>query len=69
TTNKFATKLTNYCLEEIFKYLKDDKTTLFSCILINRSWSELAIPILWSRPFENPMYGNNINIFWTYISC
>ncbi|GBB95812.1 hypothetical protein RclHR1_02620003 [Rhizophagus clarus] len=64
-----TTKLTNYCLEEIFKYLKDDKPTLFTCILINRSWSEVAIPILWARPFENPMYGNNINIFWTYISC
>src|ERR1044072_857935 len=62
-----ASKLT--CLEEICKHLKDDKVSLFSCILINRSWCEMAIPILWSRPFENPMYGNHLTIFWTYVSC
>ncbi|RIA83710.1 hypothetical protein C1645_833362 [Glomus cerebriforme] len=62
-------KLTSYCLEEICKHLNDDRKALFSCALINRTWCKIAIPILWSRPFINPMYGNNLNIFWTYISC
>src|SRR5581483_7618796 len=68
TKSSLASKLTLNCLEEICKHLKDDKSSLFSCILLNRSWCKMAIPVLWSRPFANPMYGNNLNIFWTYIS-
>src|ERR1044072_1046750 len=34
------------CLIEIFKYL-DDKFTLHSCLLVNRLWCEVAVPILW----------------------
>ncbi|CAG8481627.1 2395_t:CDS:1 [Funneliformis mosseae] len=67
--DSLASKLTYDCLEEICKHLKNDKASLFSCILLNRSWCKMAIPVLWSRPFENPMYGNNLNIFWIYISC
>ncbi|CAI2165398.1 16007_t:CDS:1 [Funneliformis geosporum] len=67
--DSFASKLTYDCLEEICKHLKNDKASLFSCVLLNRSWCKMAIPVLWSRPFENPMYGNNLNIFWIYISC
>src|SRR3989337_988958 len=67
TKDGYVSKL--ICLEEICKHLKDDKASLFSCILINRSWCEMTIPLLWSRPFENPLYGNHLNIFWTYISC
>src|ERR1044072_9563136 len=69
TKSSFASKLTYDCLEEICKHLKDDRSSLFSCILLNRSWCKMAIPVLWSRPFVNPMYGNNLNIFWTYVAC
>src|SRR5688572_23937341 len=34
------------CLIEIFKYL-DDKFTLHSCLLVNRLWCEVSVPILW----------------------
>jgi len=34
------------CLYEIFKIL-DDKATLYSCLLINRSCCEVAVGILW----------------------
>src|SRR5947207_2030898 len=40
------------CLQEIFKIFEDDKTTLHSCLLVNRYWSSCAAPLLWGRPFE-----------------
>ncbi|PKY23264.1 hypothetical protein RhiirB3_437418 [Rhizophagus irregularis] len=37
---------------EIIKYFHDDYITLHSCILINRLWCRLAIPLLWENPFS-----------------
>src|SRR5947209_4431270 len=39
-------------LTEILKCIKDDYKTLFSCILVNRKWHSISIPILW----RNPLY-------------
>src|SRR4051812_15343559 len=36
------------CLNEIFEYLKEDKITLHSCLLVNRFWCEISIRILWT---------------------
>src|SRR5581483_4645807 len=36
---------------EIIKYFHDDFKTLYSCILVNRLWCRLAIPLLWEDPF------------------
>ncbi|GBC00480.1 hypothetical protein RclHR1_38730001 [Rhizophagus clarus] len=36
---------------EVLKYFQDDFTTLHSCILVNRLWCRLAIPLLWKNPF------------------
>jgi hypothetical protein len=52
------TILTNDCLFEIFRYLKDDRKTLYSCILVSRIFCELAIPLLWHNPF---LFTKNIN--------
>src|SRR5688572_8781922 len=38
-------------LTEIFKYNEDDYTTLYSCILVNKEWHYIIIPILWRYPF------------------
>src|SRR6266480_4731035 len=35
------------CLNEIFEYLKKDKDTLRSCLLVNRLWCEESVRILW----------------------
>ncbi|GET67201.1 hypothetical protein GLOIN_2v1774310 [Rhizophagus irregularis DAOM 181602=DAOM 197198] len=40
--------------EEIIQYLRKDFSTLYSCILVNRLWCRLAIPILWEDPFSAP---------------
>src|SRR5579862_8631603 len=37
----------------IFEELQDDKNTLFSCILVNKTWCEITIPILWKNPWKS----------------
>src|SRR5581483_5674128 len=39
-------------LNDIIQYLQNDFTTLYSCILVNRLWCRLAIPLLWEDPFS-----------------
>ncbi|GET65571.1 hypothetical protein GLOIN_2v1784270 [Rhizophagus irregularis DAOM 181602=DAOM 197198] len=41
---------------DILKYFKNDFSTLYSCILVNRLWCRLTIPLLWETPFSNPPY-------------
>src|SRR5215469_12330417 len=45
------------CLYEIFEYLKDDKASLHSCLLVNRLWCEVSVRILW----RNSLNYNNLN--------
>ena len=54
---------------EVIQYFWDDSLTLHSCILVNRLWCHLAIPLLWEDPFsistENyqfiEIYSHNLN--------
>ncbi|GBB86057.1 hypothetical protein RclHR1_01250020 [Rhizophagus clarus] len=39
---------------EIIQYFKKDFSTLYSCILVNRLWCRLTIPLLWENPFSIP---------------
>src|SRR5207253_2291796 len=32
--------------------MDNDRNALFSCVLVNRHWCRLSIPLLWRRPFE-----------------
>ncbi|KAF0347911.1 Protein NLRC3 [Gigaspora margarita] len=42
--------LTNDCLYEIFNnYLKKYPRQLFTCLLVNRQWCSIIVPILWSK--------------------
>jgi hypothetical protein len=41
-------------LNEIIQYFRNDFSTLHSCILVNRLWCHLAIPLLWEDPFSIP---------------
>ncbi|RIA86604.1 hypothetical protein C1645_779297, partial [Glomus cerebriforme] len=43
----------------ISENFQDDKKTLYSCLLVNKTWCEVAVPILWKNPWKNP---------WKYIS-
>jgi hypothetical protein len=37
---------------DIIQYFQNDFSTLHSCILVNRLWCRLAIPLLWEDPFS-----------------
>src|SRR5438045_1954374 len=37
---------------EIIQYFRNDFSTLHSCILVNRLWCRLAIPLSWEDPFS-----------------
>jgi hypothetical protein len=39
-------------ISEIIQYFRNDFSTLHSCILVNRLWCRLAIPLLWEDPFS-----------------
>ncbi|CAB4468570.1 unnamed protein product [Rhizophagus irregularis] len=74
-------KLLTETLIQIFNELELDE--LFSCILVNREWCKIVVPILWSDPWKNiDIYvvfntkyighGNikkYILLISTYISC
>src|SRR6266542_2785247 len=49
------TEVTN----EIIQYFHRDYYTLHSCVLVNRLWCRLAIPLLWEDPFSNPSRNNH----------
>jgi hypothetical protein len=48
---------------DILKYHQNDFSTLHSCILINRFWCRLAIPLLWEDPFSIPKNNNFITTY------
>jgi len=37
------------CLNEIIEHLEQDTISLGSCLLVNRSWCEVAVRILWKH--------------------
>ncbi|CAG8805773.1 15265_t:CDS:1, partial [Racocetra persica] len=58
-------------LEEIFQYLNCDKASLHSCILVNRGWCKVAVPILWKQPFlllENNGHDKLIDIYASFLT-
>jgi hypothetical protein len=62
--------ITADCLENIFEYLKYDRTSLFSCLLVNRLWFRLVIHLIWRDPFfMNSNKDSLSGIIQTYISC
>ena len=52
-------------VDKIVLNLRNDFTTLQSCVLVNRLWCRLAIPLLWEDPFSAETTGNDyiINIY------
>jgi hypothetical protein len=50
---------------DILKYFHNDFSTLHSCILVNRLWCRLVIPLLWENPFSIPT--GNYNFIDSYL--
>ncbi|PKC59358.1 hypothetical protein RhiirA1_469577 [Rhizophagus irregularis] len=51
---------------EIIQYFRNDFSTLYSCILVNRLWCRLAIPLLWEDPFS--IHVQNFQFIEIYLS-
>ncbi|RIA92955.1 hypothetical protein C1645_820026 [Glomus cerebriforme] len=65
-----GSKLNKDNIFEILEYLRDDKSSLYSCILINRTWCSITIPIIWETPFSrNNKNWKTFKIIQTLISC
>src|ERR1051325_3609992 len=63
-------QLTPDCLEDIFEYLRNDQSSLFSCSLVNRLWCRLVIHLIWRDPFSMNLRPKSFSsIIQTYISC
>src|SRR3954465_6171663 len=45
-------KLNRDILYLIVEELQHDKNTLSSCLLVNKFWCEIIIPILWQNPWK-----------------
>lgn len=61
-----ATKLPDECLLEIFKYI--DEKSLYSLLLVNRTWCRISIPLLWRKPFKEYRTNEHFKVILPLIS-
>ncbi|PKC67711.1 hypothetical protein RhiirA1_417785 [Rhizophagus irregularis] len=54
-------------LENIFDLLKNDMGTLFSCMLVKRSWCRIIVPILWGNSFKYVKGENTRKLIVLYL--
>ncbi|CAI2178774.1 19407_t:CDS:1 [Funneliformis geosporum] len=53
---------------QVFEHFLKDKHSLFSCILVNKTWCEIVVSILWSEPFQI-IKEPSATLITTYLSC
>ncbi|RIA83088.1 hypothetical protein C1645_787112 [Glomus cerebriforme] len=56
-------------LREILGYFKNDCSTLYSLLFVNRLWCKIVVPLLWRQPFDMTSLENYDLIIQTYIYC
>jgi hypothetical protein len=52
----------------IFEEIKNDKKSLYSCILVNRTWCVEAIPLLWRNPWQTKSNILLFNVILSHLS-
>ncbi|CAB4439534.1 unnamed protein product [Rhizophagus irregularis] len=64
------------CIREILEQLSEDKRTLYSCLITNRTYCQFVVPILWRNPWPtfNSLTNELERIYWkilgkTIIKC
>ncbi|CAG8565260.1 14902_t:CDS:2 [Cetraspora pellucida] len=57
------------CIEEIVGFLESNICTLHSCLLVNRLWCQIVVPILWRQPFRYKRINPSAKLLQTYWSC
>ncbi|EXX63711.1 uncharacterized protein OCT59_000350 [Rhizophagus irregularis] len=57
-------------ISKVIQYFRYNHKTLHSCILVNRLWCRLAIPLLWEDPFsiKDPKNYHFIKIYLHYLN-
>ncbi|RIA88629.1 hypothetical protein C1645_826092 [Glomus cerebriforme] len=66
---KIVSALIPDCLTIIFRCLTTNKD-LHSCLLVNKFWANVVVPILWEAPFRNTYdFIPSCKIIPTYIAC
>ena len=67
-------KLNVDCLILLFNELQTDKNSLYSCLLVNKEWCKIVVPILW-KEYSYAWYYSYANkepnkkLFNTILSC
>src|SRR5436190_7101633 len=62
-------KLNIDCLKLIFDELKEDGNSLYSCLLVNKEWCNVVVPILWKNHSEEGLEKKQKKFFNTILSC
>src|SRR5215213_1840424 len=57
------------CIYHILKYVQNHRFSLFNCLLVNRFWSKITVPLLYSDPFSQLMDEKKFLIIKTYFLC
>src|ERR1044072_4088803 len=57
------------CIYHILKYVQNHRLSLFYCLLVNRFWSKITVPLLYSDPFSKLKDGNKFLIIKTFFLC
>src|SRR3954468_24391669 len=52
----------------IFNELQSDKKSLYSCLLVNREWCRIVVPILWKFTWDNYEISEK-KLFNTILFC
>src|SRR5436305_13568227 len=63
--NKSSMLIPTEILQNITSNFAEDKSTLFSCILVSRHWCTSLIEVLWAQPFH---LSHSSHIIKTYLS-
>jgi hypothetical protein len=62
-------KLNTDCLNLIFNELQQDKNSLHSCLLVNKEWCNIVVPILWKEVSWYIEGKSEKKLFNTILSC
>jgi hypothetical protein len=60
-------ELNKNMLSLILKELQNDGKSLYSCLLVNKTWCEIIVPILWEVPGRFKPNNNAIKILFNTI--
>jgi hypothetical protein len=60
-------KLNRDLLLMITENFQDDRVSLYSCLLVNRSWCEATVPLLWKIPGQTYLTDKATNILFNVI--